>query len=96
MNQCLDYQGIPFRCSYYRRTGHLRRDCTNWTGSVDTEDDKDSPLFNGYMEEVEPEALGGFSFGTDENDSRTHHLGSILGKLQTFCPILFSKLSAWE
>jgi hypothetical protein len=96
MTQCLDYQGIPFRCSYYRRTGHLRRDCTNWTGSVDTKDDEDSPLFNGYMEQVEPEPLGGFSFGTDEHDSGTHHLGSILGKLQTFCPILFSKLSAWE
>ena len=53
MNQCLDYQGIPFRCSYYRRTSHLRRDCTNWTGSVDTKDDKDSPLFNGYMEQEE-------------------------------------------
>jgi hypothetical protein len=44
----------------------LRRDCTNWTGIVDTEDDEESPLFNGYMEEEEPEALGGYSIGTDE------------------------------
>ena len=26
-SQRLDYQGIPFHCSYCRETGHLRRGC---------------------------------------------------------------------
>jgi hypothetical protein len=27
LGQKLDYLGVPFRCSIYQRTGHLRRDC---------------------------------------------------------------------
>ena len=89
----LDYQGIPFRCSYYRRTGHLHRDYTKWIGIVDSKDDEESPLFNEYMAEEEPEDLGGYSMGTDE-ELGIELSGTLLGKLQTFCPILFSKLYA--
>jgi hypothetical protein len=28
--QNLDFLGIPFRCSFCRRTGHLRRDCSKF------------------------------------------------------------------
>lgn len=27
ISQDLDFLGLPFRCSFCRRTGHLRRDC---------------------------------------------------------------------
>jgi hypothetical protein len=41
MSQRLDYLGISFRCSFCRRTGHLRRDCQ---GSVEEEESEDSML----------------------------------------------------
>jgi hypothetical protein len=41
--QCLDYLGIPFRCSLCRSTSHLRRDCKGLSDEVDEPDGSDFP-----------------------------------------------------
>jgi hypothetical protein len=42
--QRLDYLGIPFRCTICRRTGHLRKECTNIFGSLVDDDSSDELL----------------------------------------------------
>jgi hypothetical protein len=42
IRQCLDYLGLPYRCSFYRSIGHLRRDCKGH--AVEEDDTKDFSL----------------------------------------------------
>jgi hypothetical protein len=35
--QKLDYLGVPFRCSYRRKTGHLRKDCQGFEAEEESE-----------------------------------------------------------
>jgi len=46
--QCLDYLGIPFRCSYCRSTRHLRSDCSNFPPTVTEMDPSEEIGFDGY------------------------------------------------
>jgi hypothetical protein len=47
--QRIDYLGIPFRCSYCRRTGHLRKDCYKFPPPTTALDPTEDPTFDGYI-----------------------------------------------
>ena len=49
ISQRLDFLGIPFRCSYCRRTGHLRRDCSKFPPPEAILDPAKESTFNGYI-----------------------------------------------
>jgi hypothetical protein len=94
--QRLDYLGIPFRCSYCRSTSHLRRDCK---GIVDSEDEPEG-TFPEYDTPDTSQETGFYGPGPIQlaqgDDISPGTLESLVGKLQTFCPILFSSLSLLE
>jgi len=95
IKQCLDYQGIPFRCNWCHSTSHLQRHCPGKVSGEMTEDlmVQEDPL--AYMDE--DLALGivpSFSAATSE-----HFLGntrSLTGKIKEHCPSLFYSLSKKE
>jgi hypothetical protein len=93
--QKLDYQGIPFRCSWCHCTGHLRRDCTGKVCEDKSEDTllQEDPL--DYMMEVD--SLGEIpSHFPPVTEPPSETLNTLTSKLRFFCPSLFSSLTFWE
>jgi hypothetical protein len=93
--QRLDYQGIPFRCSWCHCTGHLRRDCSGKVVEEKSEDTllQEDPL--DYMDEED--SMGDAPFhSAAETDLPSDPVNTLLGKLKLFFPSLFSSLSMWE
>jgi len=95
MSQHPEYLGIPFQCSFCRRTGHLWRD---YKGFVKEEDSKDSMLWKVTCEH---------SLEVDSFEIRAHHSAreetsltkptyTFSGKLKTIFSSLFSTLTSWE
>jgi hypothetical protein len=98
MVQRLDYLGLPFRCTTCRLTRHLRKDCRIEHGHFEEEDDMDTGSKDmQYNEEcLEEQGLrgGGETVGMEElQDGVTN---TLIGKVKTYCPSLFFKLSLWE
>jgi hypothetical protein len=95
MLQRLDYLGIPFQCSHCRQTRHLRKDCSNWFGVGGSGTEWKNNTTDLYMSEEENAGLDTYS--TDIDDATEGKLsGTLIGKLRSFCPNFYSKLSAWE
>jgi hypothetical protein len=93
--QQLDYLGIPFRCNACRQMGHLRRDCTGKEVeevSENTELQRDPPE---YMDEAESFGCTDHHTGLSTSHWREDH-STLMGKLQSLCPSLFSSLTYWE
>jgi hypothetical protein len=93
ITQRLDFLGIPFRCSYCRRTGHLRRDCHKFPRPDIDLDPAEEPNFDGYIsspnqfaEQLAP------NFGQDSNPPDD----SLVGKIQLLCPSLYNTFSSWD
>jgi hypothetical protein len=94
--QRIDFMGIPFRCSWCRQTGHLRRDCLG--GFVEEESFDSSLLRRPTCEDPLEVTLGdwnGFNTGA-EFISSGGTVSNFSGKLRTLCPSLFFSLSSWE
>jgi len=93
--QRLDYLGIPSRCTYCRRTKHLRKGCTNIFGSL-VDDDSSNDILGNTVTPVEedPNLLVYPALGS--KDSPSAHNSSFVGKLKYYCPKLYNSLSAWE
>jgi hypothetical protein len=93
--QRLDYQGIPFRCSWCHCTGHLRRDCR---GKL-TEDKLEDTLLQedppDYMMEVDSEADVP-TLSPARTGPPLETLDTLSSKLHLFFPSLFSSLTSWE
>jgi hypothetical protein len=91
----LDYQGIPFRCSWCHCTCHLLRDCS---GKVSEEKSEETLLQEDppdYMMEVD--SMGEIPFHSlSKTWSPSVTLNSLSNKLNFFCPSLFSSLNLWE
>jgi hypothetical protein len=66
MLQRLDYQGILFRCTLCRRTGHLRRNCSVVDTDGDADDVQENPSQDAYMSEEDNVAQEGFFQGSEE------------------------------
>jgi hypothetical protein len=89
-SQRLDYLGIPFRCSFCRRTGHLRRDCSKFPPPDVDLDPAEETFFNGYISSPEQPAkeIPG------QGGADTYSSDTLVGKIQNFCPSLYCTLSA--
>jgi hypothetical protein len=93
--QRLDYLGLPFRCSIYRRTRHLRKDCTQTFGAPSEEDPSEDNMVDNYTPLRDQQDLGVYSgLRTEESPEPTDT--TFIGKLKLFCPMLYNSLSAWE
>jgi hypothetical protein len=95
MLQRLDYLGIPFWFSHCHQTRHLRKDCTYRFGVGRAEDKVEEKHSDLYMSEEENVGLDTYSVdieaATDGDLS-----GMLIGKLRSYCPNFYFKLSAWE
>jgi hypothetical protein len=92
--QRLDYLGIPFRCSFCRRTGHLRRDCYKYPPTEPEADLSEEVGFNGY--DTQSEASAGESPPQQRALSTDLQDDTMVSKIKFFCPSLYRSLSAWE
>jgi hypothetical protein len=91
----LDSLGVPFCCSWYRGTGHLRRD---FTGKVPEEKIEDSILQEDppdYVDEEDSLGCGQIHYGP-EAGSQFEEATTFIGKLKYFCQNNFVSLSLWE
>jgi hypothetical protein len=95
VTQCLDYLGIPFRCTSCHRTGHLWRDCT---GEPKEEESKAS-----YLRKLSQEDSPGVdSFLWRLMDlwtlvtGQSSPLDTLTGKLKQHCPTFYYTLTSWE
>jgi hypothetical protein len=91
--QRLDYLGIPFRCSFCRRTGHLRRECFKYPPTEPEAELSEEVGFNGY--DTQSDVSAGESpqqraLDTDSQDN------TLVSKIKLLCPSLYRTLSAWE
>jgi hypothetical protein len=89
ISQDLDFLGIPFRCSFCRRTGHLRRDCSKFPLTEEFLDPVEEDNFNGYISSPHQPAEVPHTQSDDlapEDD--------IVRKIQSLCPSLYNTLSA--
>jgi len=95
IKQRLDYQGIPFRCSFCHCTGHLQRECSGKIYEEKLEDtllQEDPP---DYMMEVD--SLGEILFHcTNATRPPLESLDSLSSKLSLFYPTLYYSLSLCE
>jgi hypothetical protein len=92
ISQRIDYLGIPFRCSFCRRTGHLRKDCYKFPPPALALDPAEDPTFDGYIsspnQHVEETSFSGRdTFPSDD---------SVLGKIHLYCPSLFNTFTSWD
>jgi hypothetical protein len=88
MSQHLDYLGIPFRCSFCRKMGHLWRDCK---GFVEEEESEDSMLWKATREhspEVDSFEIGAHHSAQEET-SLVEPTNTFSGKLKTIFPLFF-------
>jgi hypothetical protein len=92
--QRLDYLGIPFRCSFCRRTGHLRRDCSKHTSTEPEVDSSEEVGFNGY--DTQPEDVAEESPPHQQAMSPDLQADTLVSKIKLLCPSLYNTLSAWE
>jgi len=93
--QRMDYMGIPFRCSWCRGTGHLRRDCSGIKVEEKSKEDdiqEDPPKYV-----IVVDFLGsGPSFLDSEPALSPEEPDTLIGTLKFFCPLFFKSLSLWE
>jgi hypothetical protein len=93
ITQRLDYLGIPFRCSFCRRTGHLRKDCHRFPPPDIDLDPAEDPNFDGYISSPNPLIEEETQFaGHDSNPSED----SLIGKIHQLCPSLYNTFSSWD
>jgi hypothetical protein len=92
----LDYLGLPFRCTFCRSTGHLRRDCQGFKEEEEETEDISltSPSPDCIREQIFP-GLGSFQFPQEEPEPTVLE-DSITGKIKNICPYLFSSLTQLE
>jgi hypothetical protein len=95
MVQRLDYQGLPFRCSFVEGLGISDMIVLHGMGLGDVDDSMDTQVNDLYMSEGDVEEVGTFT-SVSEADSSGTLSDSYLGKLKLYCPSLFFKLSSWE
>jgi hypothetical protein len=91
--QRLDYLGLPFRCSFCRSTGHLRRDCKGFL--VEEEESEDTlckEIHRTLPRKLVTLVSAPFHF-PQEDSSQSESSGSLTGKLKNHCPALYSSLS---
>jgi hypothetical protein len=93
ISQHLDYLGIPFRCSFCHRTGHLRRDCHKFPPPDIVLDPAEEPNFDGYISS--PNLLNEEETPIDGRDSNPSD-DSLIGKIHHLCPSLFNTFSSWD
>jgi hypothetical protein len=90
--QRLDYLGIPFHYSLYRRTGHLRRDCSKFPLPDFVLDPAEETNFDGYIsppDQLAEESPFPRRDFIPSNDT-------LVGKIHQHCPSLFNTFSAWD
>jgi hypothetical protein len=93
--QRLDYLGIPFRCTLCRRTGHLRKECTNIYGSLADEDSmEDTQQAMSHRIDEASDTLDYPGLSSEDNPTTTD--STFVGKLKHYCPNLYFSLSVWE
>jgi hypothetical protein len=92
--QRLDYLGIPFRCSYCHRTGHLRRDCSQFPPTVTEMDPSEEIGFDSYV--TQPDQMGEEAPHLRRDTSFDPPDDSLVGKIKLHCPSLYNTLSAWD
>jgi hypothetical protein len=85
ISQRLDYLGIPFRCSFCRRTGHLRKDCYKFPPPAVDLDPAEDPTFDGYISSPNQHEV--VTIPSDD---------SVLGKIHRFCPSLYNTFTSWD
>jgi hypothetical protein len=96
--QCIDFQAIPFRYSSCRRMGHLRKYFHHRVGDTEVAENMEDSTKELYMSESERDFLEetGMCTAASHEDVMETESDSFLGKLKSFCPTLFFKLSSWE
>ena len=89
--QRLDYLGIPFRCSFCRRTRHLRRECFKYPPTEPEAELSEEVGFNGYDTQSDistGESPQQRALDTDSQDD------TLVSKIKFFFPSLYRTLSA--
>jgi hypothetical protein len=93
--QKLDYLGLPFRCTFCRKTGHLRSACQ---GLVEEEESENSWLWKAPR--VDSPGVDSFVRDTEFTgpvDSPLHDASAtVTGKLKVLCPSFYYSLTSWE
>jgi hypothetical protein len=93
--QRLDYLGISFRCSRYRQTGHIRKDCHHPFGVPFDESPSEETVTNGYSPEMEALELVSYP-GVWDLDNSPSPNSTFVGKLRLYVPSLYCSLTGWE
>jgi hypothetical protein len=83
--QRLDYLGIPFRCTLCRRTGHLRKDCQQAYGVLDSEDSMEDLTKDLYSTGVDSQETGDFTTVRAEESPELPNT-TFVGKLKLHLP----------
>jgi hypothetical protein len=93
-SQRLDYMGLPFRCTFYHKTGHLRSSCQGFVEEEESENTRlgkvprcDSPGVDSFARDIF------YSLTLDSPNQTTSN--TITGKLKASCPF-FHSLTSWE
>jgi len=90
--QKLNYLGIPFKCTFCRQTGHLRKLCTGFSEDEQSEDTMLEISTRLESPRVNSQATYTYFFCAGETTASN----SITSKLKNICPSLFFSLTAWE